>query len=165
MDTREVVGVGPSRGRTSRGTPTVSYTLRLRRVDDVTVTRLGTLPVVRPAGRGAPARHGGRAPGSSPRRSSSSRARARAPDGESDESEPPLGRPSRTTHGIVASARGATDPKYTCSVRELTRWLQELADAGILERHGDDWRPTPVGELWLRPIAEAFPPEAEAVAV
>lgn len=94
----------------------------------------------------------GRAPSSQRRRTPS---RARAPD-ESDEPEPPLRRPARTTHELVTSYRVEVGTRYTCSVSELTSWLQGLADAGILERDGDDWRPTPVGALWLCPVAEAF---------
>ena len=69
-----------------------------------------------------------------------------------------------TTHELVQRARLCCDPKRTVSVQEMDRWLHELADAGVIARDGDDWRPTPLGQTWLAPIAEAFRDDEAAAA-
>jgi len=69
-----------------------------------------------------------------------------------------------TSRELLQRARLAADPKRSVSLAELERWLSELADAGILARAGDDWRPTPLGRCWLAPVAEAFTSDEAAVA-
>jgi len=69
-----------------------------------------------------------------------------------------------TSRELLQRARLRTDPKRCIALRELERWLAELADAGILARVGDDWRPTPLGEVWLRPFAETSTADKEATA-
>jgi hypothetical protein len=69
-----------------------------------------------------------------------------------------------TTQEVVQRARLRCDPKRTVSVQEMDQWLQELATKGILVRVGNDWRPTPIGQLWLAPIAKAFDDDEELTA-
>ena len=67
-----------------------------------------------------------------------------------------------TARALLARTRAFRGSKYTLSLRDFEAWLRGLEAKGILECDGDDWRPTPLGAIWL---SGCFPVDGdEAVA-
>jgi hypothetical protein len=69
-----------------------------------------------------------------------------------------------TTRALLARQRALHGSKYTPSLRDFEAWLQGLAARGILEAHGDDWKPTPLGAIWLSACFPVDGHDAEAAA-
>ena len=73
-----------------------------------------------------------------------------------------------TTEAIAARARAvAPDPKRVPSLRGpegWQPWLEDLAERGLLVCDGGEWKPTPIGAVWLRPLAFTMPEREEVAA-